>query len=66
MKVKRYIKVIWRFGSLANSWIERLSALLHIGIMVLVAFICSQAIAFSIIYLQLLNNEEINIILLSI
>lgn len=61
-KMKKFTKVIWRCGVLVNSWIERLSALLHIGIMVLVIFICSQAIAFCVVYLQLLSNAEINMI----
>ena len=58
--MNKCVKTIWKWGSMVNSWIERCSALLHIIIMLIVVFVSSQAIAFSIVYIQLLNETEIN------
>ena len=58
--MKNGIKRFWRLGAIMNSWIERFSAILHFVIILVVAFVCSQAVAFSIVYLQLLNKNEIS------
>lgn len=58
--MNKWIKRIWRLSSILNSWIERFSAPLHIVITFIVVVVCSQAVAFSIVYLQLLNKNEIN------
>ena len=55
-------KKIWRLFFKLNEWLERLSAFLNVVIFIIVAFTCSQAVAFSIVYLQLLNEGEINIL----
>ena len=60
--MNRVIKKIWRLCSVLNRWIERFSALLHIIIIFIVVIVCSQAVAFSIVYLQLLNEKEINML----
>lgn len=60
--MNKLIKKIWRLCSTLNRWIERFSALLHIIIIFIVVIVCSQAMAFSIVYLQLLNKKEISMI----
>lgn len=62
IKMKKLTKNIWQVCSRLNRWIERLSAVLHMVIIFIVAFVCSQALAFSIVYLQLLNRTEINML----
>lgn len=60
--MNKLIKKVWRLCSVLNGWIERFSALLHIIIIFIVVIVCSQAVAFSIVYLQLLNKKEISMI----
>lgn len=60
--MNKLIKMIWQLCSVLNRWIERFSALLHIIIIFIVVSVCSQAVAFSIVYLQLLNKKEISMI----
>ena len=55
-------KRIWRVFFKLNEWVERLSAFLNVLLFIIVVFACSQAVAFSIVYLQLLNEDEINVL----
>lgn len=56
------IKKIRQLCSVVNSYIESVSAFLHIIIIFIVIIVCSQTIAFSSVYLQLLNEKEINML----
>ena len=62
MEKNKLIKKIWWLCSAVNRWVERFSAFLHIIIIFIVLIICSQAVAFSIVYLQLLSEKDINMI----
>ena len=60
--MKKLQKKIWWLFSALNNKIECFSGLLHIVIIIMVAFVCSQAAAFSIVYIQLLNNTKISMV----
>lgn len=62
MEKNKLIKKIWWLCSAVNRWVERFSAFLHIIIIFIVLIICSQAVAFSIVYLQLLSEKDISMI----
>ena len=52
---------IEKFKNFVNKAVESISAFLHIILIFIVIIICSQAVAFCIIYLQLLNGFEITL-----
>ena len=62
MEKNKLIKKVWWLCSAVNSCVERFSAFLHIIIIFIVLIICSQAVAFSIVYLQLLSQKDISMI----
>ena len=62
MEKNKLIKKVWWLCSAVNSCVERFSAFLHIIIIFIVLIICSQAVAFSIVYLQLLSEKDISMI----
>lgn len=62
-KKKLWKERIRRAGSKINSLMETLSSFLQIFVILMVIFICTQAISFCIIYLQLLRSDEICMLL---
>lgn len=58
MKIIRILQFLW---TKLNDFLGHLSVLLHIIMVLIVIFISTQAVSFCIVYLQLLNNNEISI-----
>lgn len=59
-------KRIWRWGSIVNKWIERLSGLMDVFMVLAILFVCAQTFAFCAVYFQLRSGPEtlnVNIIL---
>ena len=59
-------KILWRWGATANKWIERLSGVLDVFMVLAILFVCAQAFAFCVVYFQLRSGPDalnVNILL---